>query len=146
MIFCSIIPFGLVFLFWSVLCREHICDIQRNLQFSNLGGEFLIIIKYAVVVYPLSIPCILARILFSSQLCPAALEIGPRQASESLEASRIMHSNGTSHFAQYMLCYCVLKFLLKLRSACPLEIAVAFQKHSFLNYLKQLLKVSIGDI
>jgi len=112
MIFCSIIPFGLVFLFWSVLCREHICDIQRNLQFSNLG----------------------------------ALEIGSRQASESLEASRIMHSNGTSHFAQYMLCYCVLKFLLKLRSACPLEIAVAFQKHSFLNYLKQLLKVSIGDI
>ncbi|KAG2597405.1 serine/threonine-protein phosphatase 4 regulatory subunit 3-like [Panicum virgatum] len=41
---------------------EHICDIQRNLQFSNLG----------------------------------ALEIGPRQASESLEASRLMHSNDDS--------------------------------------------------
>ncbi|CAO2173775.1 unnamed protein product [Urochloa humidicola] len=41
---------------------EHICDIQRNLQFSNLG----------------------------------ALEVGPRQASESLEASRIMHSNDDS--------------------------------------------------
>jgi hypothetical protein len=24
-----------------VLCRKHICEIQRNLQFSNLGGEFL---------------------------------------------------------------------------------------------------------
>eukprot|EP00267_Zea_mays_P052731 XP_020405812.1 serine/threonine-protein phosphatase 4 regulatory subunit 3B isoform X2 [Zea mays] len=41
---------------------EHICDIQRNLQFSNLG----------------------------------ALEVGPRQSSESLEASRIMHSNDDS--------------------------------------------------
>ncbi|KAG2588512.1 hypothetical protein PVAP13_5NG342000 [Panicum virgatum] len=41
---------------------EHICGIQRNLHFSNLG----------------------------------ALEVGPRQASESLEASRIMHSNDDS--------------------------------------------------
>ncbi|EES02902.2 hypothetical protein BDA96_03G163800 [Sorghum bicolor] len=41
---------------------EHICEIQRNLQFSNLG----------------------------------ALEVGPRQSSESLEASRIMHSNDDS--------------------------------------------------
>lgn len=41
---------------------ENICEIQRNLQFSNLG----------------------------------ALEVGPRQASESFEASRIMHSNDDS--------------------------------------------------
>ncbi|KAL6850296.1 hypothetical protein ACP4OV_020923 [Aristida adscensionis] len=38
---------------------DHICDIQRSLQFSNLG----------------------------------ALEVGPRQASEPLEASRVLHSN-----------------------------------------------------
>ncbi|KAL6626231.1 hypothetical protein ACP70R_029957 [Stipagrostis hirtigluma subsp. patula] len=41
---------------------DHICDIQRNLQFSNLG----------------------------------ALEVGPRQASEPLEASRVLHSNDDS--------------------------------------------------
>ncbi|XP_008655389.1 uncharacterized protein [Zea mays] len=41
---------------------EHICEIQRNLQFSNLGAP----------------------------------EVGRRQSSESLEASRIMHSNDDS--------------------------------------------------
>ncbi|TVU21016.1 hypothetical protein EJB05_30625 [Eragrostis curvula] len=38
---------------------DNICDIQRSLQFNNLG----------------------------------ALEVGPRQTSESLEASRVLHSN-----------------------------------------------------
>ncbi|XP_062198148.1 uncharacterized protein LOC133900883 isoform X2 [Phragmites australis] len=41
---------------------DNICDIQRNLQFSNLG----------------------------------ALEVGPRQVSESLETSRVLHSNDDS--------------------------------------------------
>ncbi|VAH60747.1 unnamed protein product [Triticum turgidum subsp. durum] len=44
------------------LCRDNICDIQRNLQFSNLGG----------------------------------LEVGPRPASEHLEASRVLHSHDES--------------------------------------------------
>jgi hypothetical protein len=33
----------------------------------------------------------------------AALEVGPRQSSESLEASRIMHSNGTPIFLNVRL-------------------------------------------
>ncbi|XP_037405511.1 serine/threonine-protein phosphatase 4 regulatory subunit 3B-like isoform X1 [Triticum dicoccoides] len=41
---------------------DNICDIQRNLQFSNLGG----------------------------------LEVGPRPASEHLEASRVLHSHDES--------------------------------------------------
>ncbi|KAK3160792.1 hypothetical protein QOZ80_1BG0064540 [Eleusine coracana subsp. coracana] len=41
---------------------DNICDIQRNLQFNNLG----------------------------------ALEVAPRHSSESLEASRILHSNDDS--------------------------------------------------
>ncbi|KAI5007565.1 serine/threonine-protein phosphatase 4 regulatory subunit 3B isoform X2 [Hordeum vulgare subsp. vulgare] len=41
---------------------DNICDIQRNLQFSNLGG----------------------------------IEVGPRPASEHLEASRVLHSHEES--------------------------------------------------
>jgi ABC-type uncharacterized transport system permease subunit len=28
-----------VFVFLAVLCMDNTCDIQRNIQFSNLGGE-----------------------------------------------------------------------------------------------------------
>ncbi|VAH60743.1 unnamed protein product [Triticum turgidum subsp. durum] len=45
-----------------LLHMDNICDIQRNLQFSNLGG----------------------------------LEVGPRPASEHLEASRVLHSHDES--------------------------------------------------